>query len=502
VGKGTYGCVVAGMTCDASKRPDGVVAKILRSEDALLEQTAMEQLRAADPSGMYSAVLLEACDVPGTAEFDAEAAECIRSKFAMRSATAVRPTLRALTMSNAGKPLLKFLQDLQAATNATLAATDLHLQMDVHVDMYKTVITVFATAVRALVHFHAQGLYHYDLNMGNVVVDGAGVARLIDFGGTTFRDRLLIGCKPEYRRAADGSVVAAEVPKEQYDIYPMLLFAAYLNPFDLMVLFGFKSAANLAANLRTPGRNVEDKHMWFYRLVDYWYCNHVQNLRDVPEVLRRAVVVDDPVAFEAVFDANVAWWTTPGDAKWGAFDVYSLAYSFALATNLPVNRKGASLFPIAKDLAALLVAMVHPQTDKRPTAQQAWLAVQTLCAAHGVVVPPASPSRPDDFSGGGSGSGGGSAGAGARAGAGAGAGAGVVPAAVPAVPAAVRAVAAAVPAVPAAVPAVATAVPAVAAAVPAVAAAVPAVAAAFPAVPAAVPAARAKAASRKRGWPP
>jgi hypothetical protein len=401
------------MTCDASKRPDGVVAKILRSEDALLEQAAMEQLRAADPSGMYSAVLLEACDVPGTAEFDAEATDCIRSKFAMRSATAVRPILRALTMSNVGKPLLKYMQDLKTATDATLATTDLHLQMDVHVDMYKTVVAVFATAVRALAHFHAHGLYHYDLNMGNVVVDGAGVARLIDFGGVAFRDRLLIGCKPEYSRAPDGSLVTKEVPKEQYDIYPMLLFAAYLNPFDLMVLFGFKSAANLAANLRTPGLNVEDKHMWFYRLVDYWYCNHVQNLRDVPRVLRHVVVIDDPAAFDAVFDANVAWWTTPGDAKWGAFDVYSLAYSFALATNLPVAKSRASPFPVANDLAALLVAMVNPQTDKRPTAQQAWIAVQALCAAHGVVVPPASPSRPDDFGGsGGSGSGGsGSAGA-------------------------------------------------------------------------------------------
>jgi cyanate permease len=51
----------------------------------------------------------------------------------------------------------------------------------------------------------------------------------------------------------------------------------------------------------------------------------------------------------------------------------------------------AGLAGLKADLMQLCTNLVTPLIAARPTAAQAWDAVQVLCAKHGVAIPPAEP---------------------------------------------------------------------------------------------------------------
>jgi hypothetical protein len=371
--EGTHGCVfwdikcpqgVSGLPIPATVK---VVSKVVKKDASVPEVAVMRHLQTVDPEGQYTATLLGVCDGYPKSLRDNT---CIRTKFAGLTPTTM------ITMAAVGRPLHAYFNSKVHAGGIDAAV--------------KLVMGAFASLVRALSVLHDNGVFHFDLNTGNMLVDDSGMGRIIDFGSADFLGGMILG--GEY------SVGSPYEPA-----YPM-----YINPFDGLVLTQVAAqeplqvptdgATNPMALLRVMmptafgvEKMTQNYAMWAMRSsVEIAKTTHPGSglfltVHPLPSKLEIFTLRD-------IFTANVAHWRVAVAAQqWGAMDVYALAMSFV--QSLQTLRKDTPLSKASVDLlAALQSELLHPMTDPyaaaRLTARQAWTAITALCATHSVAIPP------------------------------------------------------------------------------------------------------------------
>ncbi len=417
IGSGTYGCVFRRCETDVADHASGHVVKVVKREhkrklDGNAEIGIMRRLAAVDPKGMYTSTLLDVHKVPGqlvahywvvkqfesdstssddtddtddtdgTDGTDADADVKVKSK-----------QLAMIVMTNVGQPLRDQIRE------------DFH-GLTVSATLRKAVGT-FASLLRALAALHAHGVFHFDLNGGNLMVEGVHrLGRFIDFGGFDMMKRLVLDGNFETR-------------------YPI-----YFNPFDGLVLTQIRWQDLVAAGGGPggPGGPLPPPTFMVARMVkEYAVCYKLNRRKirelcdpgsvsagvggaagasDVPPLPRFLEVhpfpcPDTKEAVTEVFTRNCEYWASALQTnQWGAFDVYALALTFADTVNHHCTR--AYMRKVGKNARAMLNAvqsqilhpMSRPLTASRFTAIKAWEAARALCAEFKIAIPPLPPGPP------------------------------------------------------------------------------------------------------------
>jgi len=371
--EGTHGCVFRDIKCPQGvnglpiSSTSKVVSKVVEKDASVPEVAVMRHLQTVDPGGQYTATLLGVCDgYPRSLHGNT----CIRTKFAGLTPTTM------ITMAAVGRPLHAYFNSKVYAGGIDAAV--------------KLVMGAFASLVRALSVLHDNGVFHFDLNTGNMLVDDSGMGRIIDFGSADFLGGMILG--GEY------SVGSPYEPA-----YPM-----YINPFDGLVLTQVAvqkplqvptdGATNPMALLRVmmPTAFVVDRMTQNYIV---WATRSSGEIAKTTHPTSGLFLTVHPLpskleifALHDIFTANVAYWrATVAAQQWGAMDVYALAMSFV--QSLQTLRKDTPLSKASVDLLAavqskLLYPMTDPYAAARLTARQAWAAITALCATHSVAIPP------------------------------------------------------------------------------------------------------------------
>jgi hypothetical protein len=191
-----------------------VVSKVVKKHEVASELATMKYLKAIDPQGKYTAQFLGVCDAALGASLAADG--CVRTKFADPRTGALQP-MTMISMAAAGRPLADDFED--AMRRGTLEAA------------VKRAVGAFASLVRALAFVHSRGVFHIDINSGNMLVDGSGLGRFIDFGGAQ-NIEYLVGRRyqkdmPLYLNPFDGVVIGTMMLARR-----LVMPAAGVNPMD------------------------------------------------------------------------------------------------------------------------------------------------------------------------------------------------------------------------------------------------------------------------------
>jgi hypothetical protein len=324
------------------------------------DKAIAEVVRKADPTGQYSTVLLAACNLDRRRLPDED--RCpppVKSK-----------ANKLMTFTNVGKPLAKYLQTQPDVTLQQFAGT-------------------MATMLRALRHFHAAGVYHYDLHDDNIMVEpSTGVVRFIDFGGQEFLKHIynkfnftLHWSHPYVDLYA--LRIAAQKDLEQKAIQNLVnIVPAYYRvkgyhmrpaaPDTILERVLFWPVGQLSA---FDPRDAVNKAKF-----------QAQHKQETTEMLQR--VLTENVAYIKAVPFK------PSDPVWAPLDVFGAGAAGLVGMQIMQDRgldTAAGLAGLKADLMQLCTNLVTPLIAARPTAAQAWDAVQVLCAKHGVAIPPAEP---------------------------------------------------------------------------------------------------------------
>jgi hypothetical protein len=363
----------------AERSPPLVAKVVLRDNKAVLdgntEVAVMRHLRTVDPVGAYTPLLVDVRPVPPELATNVH----VKDMFMSRKKRWVDANaLAMIVMGRVGRPFPKYVK-WRLKTVGTEAGLP-------------QAVGAFASMARALAALHGHAIFHCDLNSGNLMVDDGGLGRFIDFGCSSFLQRLVLDDNYE-------------------DGYPM-----YINPFDGLVLAQVKNAVLVAADPDAPAIGLRlspsnpavtfdvPKMVTQYTT---WHRDHetVQYYRRMKLEKRTVVTVHIPPCpstTQDIFTQNCEYWVAALRAnQWGPFDVYALGASFANSVNIcfqpskgifTYNKLTEPTVRLLHAVGAVVRTMTNPVAAARPTAAAVWDALQALCADFGVDIPPTPPS--------------------------------------------------------------------------------------------------------------
>jgi hypothetical protein len=364
--EGTYGCVFKGVACPGTvvgPGGTGVVSKVVEKAASAAEVAIMRHVLTADPTGQYTAKFLNVCD---RLPLEVQGNACIRTKFAGAATTMI-------TMEAAGQPLHSYFAEKVRKVGLDQAVV--------------LAVSAFATLVRALAEMHRNGVFHFDLNTGNMLVDSKGVGRLIDFGNADFLSTIVL----------NGMYDAAATPS-----YPM-----YINPFDGLLLTQIKLKAPLAVPstgtnpMETLRADVQLPRLWdvgaAMRAYSKWYTIDTKEIRETTaQTPTSAYLMVPPLPapgtthLRDIYEQNGRHWAVAVQlGLWGAMDVYALAVSFvqSMWDLRRTARLSAATNKLLGDVQQLLNDMTNPCASLRPSAHDAYKTISDLCARHNVPIP-------------------------------------------------------------------------------------------------------------------
>jgi hypothetical protein len=462
-----FSCKPAACDGDDTATAAKHVCKVVKREhkrklDGNAEVAVMRHLTTVDPQGAYTASLVEVrkvsrklathsmvyeqfkCDLDsdGTDSEDGEDSTedgedggeddsvdsegtddtdyTDRRSDAMRAenAKARSKKLAMIAMTNVGRPLREqFHRDLPRLKPPAAL---------------RKAVGAFASLLRGLAVLHANKVFHFDLNGGNLMVDSRGLGRFIDFGCFDMMRRLVLDNNYETR-------------------YPI-----YINPFDGLVLnqvrwhtlevavvaagagsglgsepgtgtgtgpgtgpeTGAAKAGCFAMQLKAYGPSPTFDVVRMAKEYGKCYKTSLYKIRalcspqsipsefatdtptpprylEVHPLPRPDLTREDTKALQDLFRRNCEFWVNAmQSAQWGAFDVYGLALSFVDSVNYHCCRTH-TFSKLGSDTQGMLTALqdrvLHPMSRPlaaiRFTAADAWAAVKTLCDEYEIAIP-------------------------------------------------------------------------------------------------------------------
>jgi hypothetical protein len=317
-----------------------------------------QEVQDADPTGRYSTVLLAVCPLP-------------RSKLAADDACIKTVKAdRLMTFTNVGKPVVPYILEVRPTLRQFAGS--------------------MATMLRALQYFHAAGVYHNDLHASNVMLDPAtGVARCIDFGGPDF-----------LRNALKKFNFTLHWSHSPVDMFALCLATGQpwskdrpTIPDAVRILTKIMGAYYSSGGRHTPHTILE--RVLFWPVQEMARLKHEpvrrkaffdQNLQNNEAVLTRALTLNAAYARAQRFDK--------AHPVWPPLDVFSVGTTGLVGMQV-LKDEGLDTRDapagLQDDLMQLFTDMVNPVIPERPTAAQAWEAMQGLCTKHAVAIPPAEP---------------------------------------------------------------------------------------------------------------